>query len=287
VSEVAARTWFITGATGGFGRAWTEAALARGERVAAAARDPKRLEDLAAEFGEALLPLRLDVTDRAAASAAVAAAHERFGRLDVVVNNAGYGLNGMVEEAGEEEFRAQLETNFFGSLWVIQAALPFLREQGSGHLIQVSSIGGISAFPGLGLYNASKWAVEGMVESLAAEVAPFGIRVTLVEPGGFDTGAAGAAAQTEPLPAYADFYAEVRRRAGERRAVLGDPLASAAALLRIVEADEPPLRCFFGSAPLAIAEADYEKRLASWREWQPVAALAQGDAEAPAAPGGH
>ncbi|MFT3865103.1 MAG: SDR family NAD(P)-dependent oxidoreductase [Solirubrobacterales bacterium] len=276
---MAPRTWFITGASGGFGRAWSEAALARGERVAAAARNPAVLEDLVAEFGEAVLPLRLDVTERDAVTAAVGAAHERFGRLDVVVNNAGYGLGGMVEEAGEEEFRAQLETNFLGSLWVIQAALPFLREQGAGHLIQVSSIGGIAAFPGLGLYNASKWAVEGMVESLAAEVAPFGIRVTLVEPGGFDTGASAAAAQTEPLAAYDEFRAEARRRAGERRAVLGDPRASAAALLRVVEAEEAPLRTFFGSAPLAIAEADYAKRLALWREWQPVAALAQGEAD--------
>ena len=277
---MAPRTWFVTGATGGFGRAWTEAALARGERVAAAARDPRRLDDLAATFGEVLLPLRLDVTDRTEVGAAIGAAHGHFGRLDVVVSNAGYGLYGMVEEASEKEARAQLETNFFGSLWVIQAALPFLREQGSGHLIQVSSIGGISAFPALGLYSASKWAIEGMVESLAAEVAPFGIRVTLVEPGGFDTGAADAAAQTEALPAYADFRAEARRLADGRRAVLGDPLASSEALLRIVEAKEPPLRAFFGAAPLAIAEAAYERRLASWREWQPVAVLAQGPAEA-------
>jgi NAD(P)-dependent dehydrogenase (short-subunit alcohol dehydrogenase family) len=274
---MAGKVWFVTGATGGFGRSWMEAALGRGDRVAAAARNPARLDDLVAAHGDAVLPLALDVTDRAAAFAAVREAHQRFGRLDVVINNAGYGLNGMVEEATEEQFRAQLETNFFGSLWVIQAALPFLRAQGSGHLIQVSSVGGVAAFPGLGLYNASKFAVEGVVEALAAEVAPFGIRVTLVEPGGFDTGAATAADNTEHLDAYEDFYAEAKRQAGERRAALGDPAASAAALLKILDAEKPPLRCFFGSVPLGIAEGAYEKRLAEWREWQPVAELAQGD----------
>lgn len=275
---MAGKVWFLTGASGGFARSWIEAALDRGDRVAAAARNPARLGDLAAAHGDAVLPLPLDVTDRAAAFAAVGEAHAHFGRLDVVVNNAGYGLDGMVEEASEEQVREQLETNFFGSLWVIQAALPFLRAQGSGHLIQVSSIGGVAAFPGLGLYNASKFAVEGMVESLAAEVAPFGVRVTLVEPGGFDTGAAAAARHTEHLDAYEDFYAEAKRQAGERRAALGDPAASAAALLRILDAEEPPLRCFFGSVPLSIAEAAYERRLAEWREWQPVAELAQGGA---------
>lgn len=275
---MAGKVWFVTGATGGFARVWMTAALERGDRVAAAARRPEALEDLVAEWGDAVLPVRLDVTDRAAALAAVGAAAEHFGALDIVVNNAGYGLNGMVEEATEEEVRHQLEVNFFGSLWVIQAALPVLRARSGGHLIQVSSIGGISAFPGLGLYNASKWALEGLNEALAAEVAGFGIKVTLVEPGGFDTGAAAAARYTEHLDAYESFYEEAKRRAGERRAVLGDPAASGEALLRIVDAEEPPLRAFFGTTPLGIAEADYEKRLAEWREWQPVAALAQGGA---------
>lgn len=274
---MAAKTWFLTGASGGFGRSWAAAALARGDRVAAAARNPDALVDLVSQHGDAVLPLRLDVTERAATLAAVTEAHERFGRLDVVVNTAGYGLNGMVEEATEQEARDQIETNVFGALWVAQAALPFLRDQGGGHIVQVSSIGGISAFPGLGLYNASKWALEGLTEALAAEVKGFGIHVTLVEPGGFDTGAAAAARQTQQLEAYETFYEEARRRAGERRAQLGDPAASAAAILRVVDAEEPPLRVFFGSAPLAIAEADYERRLASWREWQSVAALAQGD----------
>src|SRR5262245_21051 len=161
------KTWFITGASRGFGRVWAEAALARGDRVAATARDIATLDALA---GDDFLPLTLDVTDREACFDAVRHAHGHFGSLDVVVNNAGYGLFGPVEEASEAQARRQLDTNFFGALWVTQAALPFLREQGSGHILQVSSIGGIAAFPTVGIYNASKWALEAMSESLAQEV---------------------------------------------------------------------------------------------------------------------
>ncbi|MCM2422822.1 SDR family oxidoreductase [Streptomyces sp. RKAG293] len=271
------KIWFITGASRGFGREWAVAALERGDSVAATARDLSTLSDLREKYGERLLPLRLDVTDRDADFAAVRQAHERFGRLDVVVNNAGYGHFGMVEELTEPEARAQLETNLFGALWITQAALPFLREQGSGHILQVSSIGGISAFPLVGIYHASKWALEGMSQALAQEVAPFGIKVTLIEPGGFATDWAGSSSSTsEPLPAYADFHKEVQEQRRRRVGTPGDPTASAAAVLEIVDADEPPLRCFFGSAPLGIAKADYEQRLAVWEKWQPVAERAQG-----------
>jgi NAD(P)-dependent dehydrogenase (short-subunit alcohol dehydrogenase family) len=271
------KIWFITGASRGFGREWAIAALERGDSVAATARDLSTLGDLREKYGERLLPLRLDVTDRDADFAAVREAHERFGRLDVVVNNAGYGHFGMVEELTEAEARAQLETNLFGALWITQAALPFLREQGSGHILQVSSIGGISAFPLVGIYHASKWALEGMSQALAQEVAPFGIKVTLIEPGGFATDWAGSSSSTsEPLPAYADFHKEVQEQRRKRVGTPGDPTASAAAVLEIVDADEPPLRCFFGSAPLGMAKADYEQRLAVWEKWQPVAELAQG-----------
>ncbi|MFJ3416084.1 MULTISPECIES: SDR family oxidoreductase [unclassified Streptomyces] len=271
------KIWFITGASRGFGREWAIAALERGDSVAATARDLSSLDDLRQKHGERLLPLRLDVTDREADFAAVKQAHERFGRLDVVVNNAGYGHFGLVEELTESEARAQLETNLFGALWITQAALPFLREQGSGHILQVSSIGGISAFPLVGIYHASKWALEGMSQALAQEVAPFGIKVTLIEPGGFATDWAGSSSSTsEPLPAYADFHKEVQEQRRKRIGTPGDPTASAAAVLKIVDADEPPLRCFLGSAPLGIAKADYEQRLAVWEEWQPVAELAQG-----------
>ncbi|MEU2832190.1 SDR family oxidoreductase [Streptomyces lavendulae] len=271
------KIWFITGASRGFGREWAIAALERGDSVAATARDLSTLGDLRDTYGERLLPLRLDVTDRDADFAAVRQAHERFGRLDVVVNNAGYGHFGMIEELTEAEARAQLETNLFGALWVTQAALPFLREQGSGHILQVSSIGGISAFPLVGIYHASKWALEGMSQALAQEVAPFGIKVTLIEPGGFATDWAGSSSSTsEPLPAYAGLHQEVQEQRRKRVGAPGDPTAAAAAVLKIVDADEPPLRCFFGSAPLAIAKADYGQRLAVWEKWQPVADLAQG-----------
>src|ERR1700728_2803796 len=200
---MASKTWFITGTSRGFGREWTKAALERGDRVAGTARDPSTLDDLKAEHDDALLPLALDVTDREAAFAAVKQAHEHFGRLDIVVNNAGYGHFGMVEEISEQEARAQIETNLFGALWVTQAALPFLREQRSGHIVQVSSIGGISAFPNVGIYHASKWALEGISQALAQEVNEFGIHVTLVEPGGFATDWGGPSAKrSDPNPAY-------------------------------------------------------------------------------------
>ncbi len=272
---MAPKTWFITGTSRGFGREWAIAALERGDRVVGTARDPGTLDDLVAKYGDALLAVALDVTDRSAVFTAVADAHAHFGRLDIVVNNAGYGQFGMVEELSEQEAREQIETNLFGALWVTQAALPFLREQGSGHFLQVSSIGGISAFPGIGMYHASKWALEGISQSLAQEVKGFGIHVTLIEPGGFSTDWGGSSARhAEPLDAYAEQHAASnRRRAG---ATPGDPTASAEAVLRIVDAEQPPLRVFFGSAPLGIAEKDYENRLATWREWQPVSELAQG-----------
>lgn len=272
-----AKVWFITGTSRGFGREWTAAALERGDKVAATARDVSTLDDLVAKYGDALLPIALDVTDRDADFAAVQAAHEHFGRLDVVVNNAGYGQFGFVEELSEAEARDQIETNVFGALWITQAALPYLRAQGGGHIIQVSSIGGISAFAGLGAYHASKWALEGFSQSLAAEVERFGIHVTLIEPGGFSTDWSGASAKrTTELEAYDGLRADVARWRGERNAVPGNPEASAAAVLKIVDAENPPLRVFFGSAPLQIAKADYETRLRTWEEWQPVSELAQG-----------
>src|SRR5580692_2652510 len=239
---MANKTWFITGTSRGFGYEWTKAALERGDRVAGTARDPSTLDDLRSEHGDALLALTLDVTDREAAFAAVTRAHGQFGGLDIVVNNAGYGHFGMVEEISEQEARAQIETNLFGALWVTQAALPFLRQQGSGHIVQVSSIGGISAFPNVGIYHASKWALEGISQSLAQEVKEFGIHVTLIEPGGFSTDWGGSSARhTQPLDAYdGPREASQRRRAGNKQ---GDPGASAEAVLRIVDADSPPLRC--------------------------------------------
>jgi NAD(P)-dependent dehydrogenase (short-subunit alcohol dehydrogenase family) len=272
-----AKTWFITGASRGFGREWTIAALERGDTVAATARDPKSLDDLVAQFGDKILPIQLDVNDRDAVFAAVARAHDRFGGLDVVVNNAGYGQFGMIEEISEAEARAQFDTNVFGALFVTQAVLPRLREQGSGHILQVSSIGGVSAFPNIGIYNASKWALEAFTQSLAAEVADFGIKVTLIEPGAYSTDWSGASAKhAAPNPAY-DAY---REKAAEQRKARagnpGDPAATREAVLKVVDAENPPLRIFFGDGPLAIATCDYESRLATWREWEPVSVAAHG-----------
>ncbi len=269
------KVWFITGTSKGLGRMWTEAALDRGDRVAASARDIGALQPLIDRYGDQVLPLTLDVTDRPAVAAAVARTVARFGRLDVLVNNAGYGLLGTVEEASEAEARAQIETNVFGALWVSQAVLPQMRAQGFGHIVQVSSISGICAFPTMGLYNASKWALEGFSQSLAAEVAGFGIKVTLVEPGGYDTDWFGpSAARTTPLPAYDAARAAM---AGMRKgAVRGDPAATAAALMAVVDAADPPLRIFFGSSNLALAKAEYARRIETWEKWQPVSEAAQG-----------
>jgi NAD(P)-dependent dehydrogenase (short-subunit alcohol dehydrogenase family) len=271
------KVWFITGASRGFGREWTIAALERGDQVAATARDTSTLDDVVAKFGDAVLAIQLDVTDRDAAFAAVAQAHDKFGRLDVIVNNAGYGQFGMVEELSEAEARDQIETNLFGALWVTQAALPFLREQGSGHFLQISSIGGISAFAGIGMYHASKWALEGISQALSLEVADFGIKVTMIEPGGFSTDWGGSSAKRATAnPGYDGVREAAARNRAARQATPGDPAASSAAVLEIVDAQDPPLRVFFGDGPLAIATADYESRLATWREWEPLSIRAHG-----------
>ena len=272
---MATKIWFITGSSRGFGREWAEAALARGDKVAATARDPGTLGQLVETYGDDVLALALDVTDRAAALDAVAQAHERFGRLDVIVNNAGYGLFGAIEEVTEEQARAQIETNLFGALWVTQAGLPYLREQRSGHIVQVSSIGGVVAFAGIGLYHASKWGLEGFSEALALEVAEFGINVTLIEPGGFDTDWGGSSAvRAEPIEAYQD----ARRQMGQRRSDLpkGSTGATGPAILEVVDAEAPPLRIFFGTPPLAIAKDRYAQRLRTWEEWNDVSIASQG-----------
>ena len=274
---MSSKVWFITGASRGLGREWAIAALERGDRVAATARDSAALMSLRDIYGEDVEPIRLDVTDRAACFASVQSALTRFGRLDIVVNNAGYGQYGFVEELSEADARTQMDTNFFGALWITQAALPQMRSQHSGHILEVSSIGGVTAFPNLGIYHASKWALEGMSQALAAEVAPFGIKVTIVEPGGYATDWLAAAPQARPLAAYSGQRAEFEAARTARRADLGDPAASQQAILAIVDAPDPPLRVFLGKHALGYAKADYERRLAEWERWQPLAASAHGD----------
>src|SRR5580658_7319234 len=276
IAHMPSKVWFITGTSKGFGRVWAQAALARGDRVAATARDVKTLGPLVERYGDLIAPLALDVTDKAAAAAAIAFAHERFGRLDVVVNNAGYGLFGTIEEVRESEARAQIETNLFGALWVTQAALPFMRAQGSGHIIQVSSIGGVNAFPNVGLYHASKWGLEGFSQSLAAEVAGFGIKVTIVEPGGFATDWGGASAKRA---ASMDVYDSARATIAAIRSnsIPGDPEATGPAILKVVDATDPPLRIFLGSSGLPMTRAEYARRIETWEKWSDVSIEAQGN----------
>ncbi len=270
------KIWFITGTSRGFGREWTQAALERGDKVAAAARNTDTLQDLVQQFSDSILPLKLDVANREDCFAAIKAAHEHFGRLDVVVNNAGYGQYGMVEEISEAEARRQMETNFFGTLWVTQAALPYLRAQSSGHILQVSSIGGIGAFTNLSLYHASKWALEGLSESLSQEVAGFGIHITLIEPGGFSTDWSGpSAAHAQTIAAYDG--------ARERRAVrppgwkTGDPKATSTAIFAVVDAETPPLRLLLGEFATNFVAPLYAKRLEVWDEWKEVSRAADGE----------
>jgi NAD(P)-dependent dehydrogenase (short-subunit alcohol dehydrogenase family) len=278
------KVWFITGTSKGFGRVWAEAALTRGDQVAATARDLKSLDPLVQRFGAKVAAIALDVTDKSAVQTAIQTAHQKFGRLDIVVNNAGYGLFGAIEEISESEARAQMETNLFGALWVTQAALPILRAQKSGHIIQVSSIGGVNAFPTVGLYHASKWALEGFSQSLAAEVAPFGIKVTLVEPGGYATDWGGASAKrAQPLSAYDHARELIASFRG--RNIPGDPDATGPAILKVVDALEPPLRIFFGSGGLPMTRAEYSRRIELWEKWNGVSVEAQGDLAARRAKG--
>jgi NAD(P)-dependent dehydrogenase (short-subunit alcohol dehydrogenase family) len=273
---MASKNWFITGTSKGFGRVWAEAALARGDRVAATARRVEALAPLVERYGTQVAAITLDVTDKAAVDAAVRESHARFGRLDVVINNAGYGLFGAIEEVSEAEARAQIETNLFGALWVTQAALPIMRAQGSGHIIQVSSIGGVNAFPTVGLYHASKWGLEGFSQSLAAEVAAFGIKVTIVEPGGYATDWGGPSAQrATQMPAYDGARAAIASFRSTNTP--GDPDATGPAILKVVDAKDPPLRIFFGSGGLPMTRAEYARRIGIWEKWNDVSVEAQGD----------
>jgi NADP-dependent 3-hydroxy acid dehydrogenase YdfG len=270
------KAWFITGASKGFGYVWTEAALARGDSVAAAARNIGTLDMLKVKYGDRLLPIALDVGNKSAVEAAVQQAHKHLGRVDVAINNAGYGLFGAIEEVSEQEARAQIETNLFGALWVTQAVLPIMRAQRSGHIIQISSIGGVWTVPTSGLYHASKWGLEGFSQALAAEVKGLGIKVTIIEPGGFATEFGTTSAhRAQQLPAYDAARAALASfRTATRHS---DPKATASALFRIVDAAEPPLRVFFGDAGLPMIKREYAERIETWERWNDVSLEAQGD----------
>ncbi len=275
----APKIWFITGASRGFGRVWTEAALQRGDKVAATARQLESIADLPEKYGANVLTLELDVTNPAQVKTAVAQAHAHFGRLDVVLNNAGYSLVGTVEEASLDDIRAMYETNIYGAVSVIQAALPFLRAQGSGHILGTSSGLGHVTLPVIGYYCSSKWAFEAIHESLAAEVAPFGVKVTLIEPGAYATefGSPESLRFAAGLEAYADFKNQFFAGLGSMER--GDPAATPAALFAVVDAAQPPLRLFLGRHNLPWVRGAYAERLATWEAWETVANAAQGAAK--------
>jgi NAD(P)-dependent dehydrogenase (short-subunit alcohol dehydrogenase family) len=275
IIKTMAKTIFITGASRGFGKIWAEAFLKRGDNVIATARNTDSLKDLVAAYGNQIFPLQLDVNNRDACFAAIEKAKQHFGVIDVLINNAGYGLFGTIEETSEQEARDQLETNVLGLLWVTQAVLPVMRAQGQGHIIQVSSVLGVVTLPVLGLYNASKFAVEGLSETLATEVKGFGINVTLIEPNGFSTDWAGASAiNTKPMDEYNDVRAAFQ--AGLTDDIFGIPEATSAAVLKLVDTVNPPLRLFLGKMAFPWVKQLYEGRLAEWSEWEDVSAAAHG-----------
>jgi len=270
------KIWFITGTSRGFGRVWAEAALERGDKVAATARNLDSIADLKEKYGDNVLTLQLDVTKHDEVKSTLEQAHAHFGRLDIVFNNAGYSLVGTIEEASADEVRAMYETNIFGPLAVIQAALPLLRKQGYGHILGTSSNLGHVTLPVIGYYCSSKWAFEAIHESLATEVKPFGINVTIIEPGAYATefGSPESLKFATGMDIYDDFKQQFfgRLRGMER----GNPAATPEALFKAVDAENPPLRFNLGSHNLPWTRTAYAERLAIWEEWDEVSSAAQG-----------
>jgi NADP-dependent 3-hydroxy acid dehydrogenase YdfG len=271
-----AKVWFITGASRGFGRVWADAALKRGDKVAATARKLESIADLKEKYGENVLTLELDVTNPDQVKSTVKQAHAHFGKLDIVLNNAGYSLVGTIEEASAAEIKAMYDTNIFGPVAVIQAALPLLRAQGGGHILGTSSNLGHVTLPVIGYYCSSKWAFEAIHESLALEVKDFGIKVTIIEPGAYATefGSQDSLKFAAGLNIYEDFKNNFfgTLRGLER----GDPEATPDAIFKVVDAENPPLRINLGSNNLTWTRGAYAERIATWEEWDAVAVAAQG-----------
>lgn len=265
--------WFITGASSGLGRALAEAVLARGWRAALTARTSERLAELAAQHGERALVLTLDVTDGRSIGRAIAAAEAHFGKIDVLVNNAGYGYLAAIEEGEEAEIRAQFETNVFGLIAVTKKVLPGMRARRGGHIFNVSSLGGLVAFAATGYYHATKFAVEALSESLAQEVKPLGIKVTILEPGAFRTDWAGRS-MIESRTIIDDYAETAGKRRAATRAVSGkqpgDPARAAAAIIAAYEAEEPPLRLLLGASALKIARDRLDALRTNFDAWAQV-----------------
>ncbi|MFY2562544.1 oxidoreductase [Corallococcus terminator] len=266
------KVWLITGSSRGLGRDLAEAVLAAGHRLVATARKPEQLKDLVERYGDQVRAVALDVTDPAAAQAAVAEATSAFGRLDVVVNNAGYANVAAIEDVYEDDFRKQFETNFFGVMNVTRAALPVLRAQRDGHIIQVSSVGGRKGTPGLASYQSAKWAVEGFSEVLAMEVAPLGIRVTIVEPGGMRTDWSGSSMSISDVsdPYKPTVGAMIEHMRQTEDVARGDPAKAAQAILKIADEKHPPLRLLLGSDAVFLADVIVQERTAEDSRWKPL-----------------
>ncbi|AWK04759.1 short-chain dehydrogenase/reductase [Flavobacterium crocinum] len=271
------KTIFITGASRGFGKLWIEALLKRGDNVAATSRTIEAYKDLTAQYGSQFLAIKLDITDKEAVSTAVKSAKEYFGTLDVVINNAGYGVFGAVEEVSEKAVKDVFEANVYGTLWVTQAALPIFREQGHGHIIQLSSVLGVWSLPTLGIYNATKFAVEGFTEALADEVKDFGINVTLVEPNGYATDFGGSSAVvSESIAAYDKVKEALGAAEGLLPEDYGKPEATVPAILKLIDSKNPPLRLFLGKVGLKKTERVYAEKLKTWNDWREVSEEAHG-----------
>jgi NAD(P)-dependent dehydrogenase (short-subunit alcohol dehydrogenase family) len=264
------KVWLITGSSRGLGRALAEAVLAEGHKLVATARNPAQLADLVGHHGDRIRAIALDVTDERAAGDAIEAAVDAFGRLDVLVNNAGYGDVGSIEDTSLADFRAQIETNLFGVINVTKAAIPLMREQRSGHILQISSIGGRGGAPGRGAYAAAKWGVEGFSEVLAKEVGPLGVKVTIIEPGGFRTDFAGASTTIrDGRPEYAATVGAMARFQRDfNGAQPGDPAKAAAAIIHVASLDAPPLRLLLGSDAVRGAEEIETARIEADRKWR-------------------
>ncbi len=270
-----AKIIMITGVSRGFGRIWAEAFLKRGDKVIATARRIETLNDLVETYKDSILPLKLDVNNREDCLRVVEISKAYFGRIDVLINNAGYGLFGAIEETSELEARGQFETNVFGLLWMSQAIMPVMKAQKSGHIVQLSSLLGVVSSPIVGLYTASKWAVEGLSESLAAEVSQFGIKVTILEPNGFNTDWIGpSAVHTSPLAEYDDLKTEIYQQFSHSN--FGDPNATALTILKLIDEPNPPLRLFLGNVAFAITRDVYMKRIETWLAWEKASVDAHG-----------
>jgi NAD(P)-dependent dehydrogenase (short-subunit alcohol dehydrogenase family) len=268
------KVWFVTGASRGLGRIWTEAALKRGDKVTATARNLDAVADLKERYPDAVLPLVLDVTNAEQVHQAVEQAYAHFGRLDVLVNNAGYSLIATAEEATDHQVSELFNANYFGVVRVLRAALPLLRKQGSGHILGVSSSVGLMPAPLIGYYSASKAAVEALHEAMAKEIEPFGIKVTIIEPGAYATEFGKSAARANSIDAYGDLRQQTMARLAGL--VRGNPEATADAVLKLVDAEQPPLRLILGTATLPAIRSVYSDRLATWQSWEATSNAAQG-----------